>query len=302
MSSNSVQTVVVKDDAGRRLDNFLLSHLKGIPRSRIYRMIRSGEVRINGGRAKPSAHLNVGDKVRIPPVRDQRETTEIKVSDSLQDALRSAVLYEDEEVVVLNKPSGLSVHGGSGDAFGIAEILDQVFDRSGLALAHRIDKETSGCLIVTKSRPAMRRYHELFRANKIRKQYDLIVGGLWPEEIETISLPIERFLMANGERRVRINPEGQKSRTDFNINKKNALATWLRAKPQTGRTHQIRIHAQSVDHPVLGDDKYGDRSFKPKPERLMLHATSIELPTGDLVDAPIPNIFEKYWERISSKC
>ena len=206
-----VQLIQVGERAGQRLDNFLLSHLKGVPRSRVYRMIRSGEVRVNGSRRRPNTRLN--------------------------------------------KPIGVTVHGGSGESFGIAETLEQVFGEKDMQLAHRLDKATSGCLVIAKNRRTLNTYHSAFRNNEIKKSYDVLVEGNWPNELTDVDARIERFHLENGERRVRISEKGQRSRTVFEVVASCSRATWLAARPQTGRTHQIRIHTQFAEHPILGDRK-----------------------------------------------
>lgn len=293
-----VQLVQVGDRAGQRLDNFLLSLLKGVPRSRVYRMIRSGEVRVNGSRRRPNSRLEFSDQVRIPPVRIDERSESVEVPRAWTDGIRNSILHEDDDLLVLNKPVGVAVHGGSGESFGIAESLEQVFGDANLQLAHRLDKATSGCLVITKNRRTLNRYHSAFRNNDIKKSYDVIVEGEWPMGMTAIDAPIERFLLANGERRVRVSESGQRSKTRFEVAGSCANATWLTARPETGRTHQIRIHAQFAEHPVLGDRKYGNRKFLPRAPRMMLHARTLELPEVGEIVAPVPPAIVSYWERL----
>ena len=293
------QAVIVGDHAGQRLDNFLLGHLKSVPRSRIYRMIRSGEVRINGSRCKPSTRLQYTDSVRIPPIRIQAVSDAIYASDALAKQLRNAVVFEDDNLIVLDKPTRLAVHGGTGDAFGIAEVLDQVFRTEGMQLVHRLDKATSGCLVIAKNRPTMNAYHRWFRDNKIEKTYALIVEKAWPRRLAFVEARLERFRLENGERHVRVSDDGQSSRTEFAIQKQSKHATWLVARPLSGRTHQIRVHAQHVGHPILGDRKYGRRDFTPRPARLMLHAQALELPKIGRIETKLPANFVKFWQDLT---
>ncbi|MCY4130880.1 MAG: RluA family pseudouridine synthase [Gammaproteobacteria bacterium] len=294
----NVQLVQVGDRAGQRLDNFLLSHLKGVPRSRVYRMIRSGEVRVNGSRRRPSSRLEFGDQVRIPPVRIEERLESIEAPRAWIDSIKNSVLHEDDDLLVLNKPVGVAVHGGSGEAFGIAESLAKVFGDADMQLAHRLDKATSGCLVIAKNRRTLNRYHSAFRNSDIQKSYDLLAEGKWPIKLTRIDARIERFHLANGERRVRVSESGQRSQTGFEVVASCAKATWLTARPETGRTHQIRIHTQYAGHPILGDRKYGNRKFLPRAPRMMLHARTLELPEVGEIVAPVPPAIVSYWERL----
>lgn len=295
----NVRFIQVGERAGQRLDNFLLGQLKGVPRSRVYRMIRSGEVRVNGSRRRPNARLESSDRVRIPPIRNDERFVRVEASRAWVDSVKNSVLYEDDDLIVLDKPVGVAVHGGSGEAFGIAETLEQVFGIANMQLAHRLDKATSGCLVIAKNRQTLSAYHSAFRNNDISKTYDVFVEGSWPNELTMIDERIERFHLANGERRVRISDSGQRSKTGFEVVARCANATWLTAKPLTGRTHQIRIHARFAEHPILGDRKYGNRKFVPRPPRMMLHARTLDLPKiGELV-APVPSAIVSYWERLA---
>ena len=297
---SQVSYVEIEDRAGQRIDNFLITHLKGVPKSRIYRMIRTGEVRINGSRCKASNKLAEGDKVRIPPVR-VIEPKQFTPSTQLIDMLRDRVVSQSEDIYVLDKPSGLAVHGGSGEPFGLAEILVQVFEGETLNLVHRLDKDTSGCLVIARNRNAMLRLNGLFRGDQIHKRYDLIVAGGWPKTLTKVNVPLARYTMPNGERRVQVEEDGQDSETYFTIKKPTDMATWLEAKPVTGRTHQIRVHAQNAGYPILGDSKYGDTTFKPKAPRMMLHATQLAIPEVGEFEAPVPSEFEEYWRAICAK-
>ena len=296
-----VRYVDVEDQVGQRIDNFLFGKLKGVPKSRIYRMIRSGEVRINGSRCKASTKLAFEDRIRIPPVRVAKAQEDVRASQGVVEQLQQSVIYQDADILVLDKPSGLAVHGGSGQSFGLAEILKQVFEVEGLQLVHRLDKDTSGCLLIAKNRTSMNRLNELFRGSQIGKTYALLVEGQWDRSVTCIEAPLERFQMSNGERRMCVKEGGQASRTDITVLHRKPAATWLNASPITGRTHQIRVHAQHVEHPVIGDRKYGSRVFKPSAKRLMLHSQKLEIPNLGMFESPIPKSFQRYWDLIESK-
>lgn len=294
----NVQLIQVGERAGQRLDNFLLSYLKGVPRSRVYRMIRSGEVRVNGSRRRPNSRLEYEDQVRIPPVRIEERSESAEPPRSWLNDVRNSVIYEDENLLVLNKPVGTAVHGGTGESFGIAETLEQAFGTADMQLAHRLDKATSGCLVIAKNRSTLNRYHDAFRNNDIKKTYDVLVEGGWPKELNSVDARLERFHLANGERRVRVSEAGQRSRTAFDVVARCNRATWLLARPVTGRTHQIRVHATFAGYPILGDRKYGNRKFQPRASRMMLHARALELPDIGEVNAPVPSAIVSYWERL----
>ena len=302
-SSSAPRIVQVGAEHGQRLDNFLLARLKGLPRSRVYRMVRRGEVRVNGARAQPRQRIERGDMVRLPPYR-----TPDRVADSggpparLLSMLRQRIVYEDDDLLVLDKPSGVAVHGGSGVAFGVVETLRRARPQLAYELAHRLDRDTSGCLLLAKKRGSLLRLHAQFRTGRIRKRYDLIVAGRWPRERRRVSEPLERYRLASGERRVRAAAGGEPARTEFRVARQADHATWLVARPRTGRTHQIRVHAACVGHPVLGDDKYGGRCAPDAP-RLMLHASSIECEIGGArrsFEAPLPLAFAEWWRRRES--
>lgn len=288
--------VVVDSEHGQRLDNFLLGSLKGVPRQRVYRLVRRGEVRVNGGRVRPSYRVQRGDRVRIPPLReasagDARPSPRRSVFDAL---LRRA-LYEDDDLLVIDKPSGMAVHGGSGVAFGVVETLRHFHAETRYELAHRLDRDTSGCLAIAKNRRALLYLHQQFRNGSVRKRYDLIVAGHWPPAKRSSKEPLQRYLLANGERRVRVAADGDPAHTDFKVVARADDATWLAAFPKTGRTHQIRVHAASAGHPIIGDAKYGRQP--PRTERLMLHARTLTLAIADgrkRFEAPLPAALESF--------
>ncbi|ART61820.1 RluA family pseudouridine synthase [Kushneria marisflavi] len=266
---------------GQRLDNFLLAHLKGAPRTLIYRIIRRGEVRINGGRGKASRRLVKGDRVRVPPLRLTPQEAVQDVSDNLRHVIERSVLKETPDWMVFNKPSGLAVHGGSGVKIGLIEALRQIRDDLPyLELVHRLDRDTSGCLLVAKSREALNFLSDELRAHRMQKHYLALVEGRWSVEQREVSAPLLRFELPNGERRVRVEETGKPSKTRFKLIESLRGATLIEAEPVTGRTHQIRIHAVHAGHPLLGDTKYGsvtgERLAKRcELSRLFLHARTL---------------------------
>lgn len=298
--SASVQFFTISDDeAGQRLDNFLLTKLKGVPKSLIYRIVRKGEVRVNKGRTKPDYKLQADDVVRVPPVR-VAEKNEAPISTKLNKVaeLESQILYEDEVMLILNKPSGIAVHGGSGLSFGVIEALRALRPEARfLELVHRIDRDTSGILLVAKKRSALRNLHEQLREKIVQKDYLALVRGQWQSHVKVIKAPLLKNELASGERIVKVSEEGKPSETRFSIEERYATATLVKASPVTGRTHQIRVHTQYASHPIALDDKYGDRDFDSKMQqaglnRLFLHAYAIRFThpkTGDemVVTAPL---------------
>lgn len=272
--SNSVQFFTIsEDEAGQRLDNFLLAKLKGVPKSLIYRIVRKGEVRVNKGRIKPDYKLQTDDNVRVPPVRvAQKNEAPISTKLTKVAELEQHILYEDDVLLVINKPSGIAVHGGSGLSFGVIEALRALRpDARFLELVHRIDRDTSGILLVAKKRSALRHLHEQLREKIVQKQYLALVRGQWQSHTKAIKAPLLKNELASGERIVRVSEEGKPSETRFSIEERYALATLIKASPITGRTHQIRVHTQFAGHPIALDDKYGDREFDQKMQQLGLH-------------------------------
>ncbi len=260
---------------GQRLDNFLLRELKGLPRSRVYRLIRTGEVRVNRGRCKPDTRLSRGDQVRVPPFAGRRPAHIGTPTDKLRQRLEDSVLFENEALLVLNKPSGMPVHGGSGIALGLIEALRQIRPEWMEAeLAHRLDRETSGCLVIAKQVDFLRHMQAELRTGKVEKTYLALVHGAWPEELDTINLPLRKDELASGERIVRANPDGKPALTTFRIRERLPDATLLQIGLETGRTHQIRVHCQSAGHPIIGDEKYGKNAVI-RHKHLALHAWRI---------------------------
>lgn len=255
-----VQTVEVgSHHVGQRIDNFLLARLKGVPKSRIYRIIRKGEVRVNGKRVKPDHKLAQADAVRIPPLRLSEAQALAEPSEQLAQLVRGAVLYEDDDLLVINKPSGLPVHGGTGVRIGLIEALRFLHpERDFLELAHRLDKGTSGCLMVGLNGRALRVLFDRLRRQEVDKRYHLIVRGNWPESLQEVDAPLFRHAAAGGERFVEVSGDGKNAHTHFRVLRRLRGWTLVEARPLTGRTHQIRVHARHAGHPIAGDDKYGD--------------------------------------------
>ncbi|ACT06469.1 pseudouridine synthase, RluA family [Dickeya chrysanthemi Ech1591] len=287
------------EEAGQRIDNFLRTQLKGVPKSMIYRILRKGEVRVNKKRIKPEYKLQDGDEVRIPPVR-QSEREEAAVSASLDkvSALADCILYEDDHLLLLNKPSGTAVHGGSGLSFGVIEGLRALRpDARFLELVHRLDRDTSGVLLVAKKRSALRSLHEQLRGKGMQKDYLALVRGQWQSHCKSVQAPLLKNVLQSGERIVRVNSEGKPSETLFKVEERFDCATLVRASPVTGRTHQIRVHTQYAGHPIAFDDRYGDRDFDAQLtgtglKRLFLHAQALRFEhphTGEMlrIEAPL---------------
>ena len=277
---------VTEGQVGQRIDNFLRTRLKGAPKALIYRIVRKGEVRVNKKRVKVDYRLELHDLVRVPPLRLAPEEAVREVSDNLRNLLAGSVLVEGPGWLVINKPSGLAVHGGSGVKIGLIEALRQVReDLDFLELVHRLDRDTSGCLLLAKSRPALLSLNESLKGRKMDKQYLALVAGRWPARRDYVSARLDRFEAGNGERRVRVDPAGKVSRTRFGVRETFANATLIEAEPVTGRTHQIRVHAAHAGHPLLGDDKYGTRSGEalagPKAAALAAHQPRESRDAGD---------------------
>ena len=271
------------DQAGQRIDNYLLSQLKGVPKSMIYRIIRKGEVQVNNGRVKAEYKLQADDVVRIPPVKVSAKE-QAPISHKLHQVaqLEQQILFEDEVLLVLNKPSGMAVHGGRGLSFAVIEALRSLrSDARFLELVHRLDRDTSGILLVAKKRSALRHLHEQLRNKTIQKEYLALVRGQWQSHCKVINAPLNKNELASGERIVRVSEQGKPSETRFSVEERYGQeATLIKAMPVTGRTHQIRVHTQYAGHPIALDSKYGDQTFDQKMQtfglnRLFLHAYAI---------------------------
>lgn len=281
---------VDQDLAGQRIDNYLITLLKGVPKSRIYRIIRKGEVRVNKKRVDASYKLQSGDIIRVPPIRlEEREDPLVsnlpRADSKLRQLIESAIIFEDNTLLVLNKPSGMAVHGGSGVSWGVIELLRHLYpDHPYWELVHRLDRDTSGCLLVAKRRSRLRSLHAFFRERAGFKCYFAIVKGQFKSRKTVIvNQPLHRDTLPNGERIVYINPEGKSAHSEFNLIEQFKDCALVRVVIKTGRTHQIRVHAAYLGHPILNDDKYGDRDFNKSMsqrtgvKRLCLHARELEV-------------------------
>lgn len=283
-TQNQVQFIDISDDeAGQRIDNFLLTKLKGVPKSMIYRIIRKGEVRVNKGRIKPEYKLIEGDQVRVPPVRvAERETATVSAKLDKVAALADCILFEDDSILVLNKPSGTAVHGGSGLSFGVIEGLRALRPEARfLELVHRLDRDTSGILLVAKKRSALRALHEQLRLKTMQKDYLALVRGNWQSHVKVVQAPLLKNILQSGERVVKVSSEGKPSETRFKVEERFENATLVKASPVTGRTHQIRVHTLYAGHPIAFDNRYGDEQFDSQLagtglNRLFLHASALK--------------------------
>ena len=278
------QLTIDEGHAGQRIDNFLGWCLKGVPKSRIYRLVRKGEVRVNSRRVRQDYRLQMGDRVRVPPVRRPQPREKGTPDPRSRERIAHSILHEDAALLVLDKPSGIAVHGGSGRSFGIIEALRTMRPRAPfLELVHRLDKDTSGCLVVAKKRSTLRALHESFRGHRVEKTYLALVAGRLTGGRRTVSEPLRRNTLRSGERIVRVDAEGKASKTVFTVRAATAAASLAEIVIHTGRTHQIRVHAASTGHPLAGDPKYGDREFnkltrKSGLRRLFLHAHRLRFP------------------------
>lgn len=280
------QLTVTNDYSGQRLDNFLMSRLKGLPKSRLYRIIRKGELRINKKRVKPDYRLQEGDIIRIPPLRLAPRTPKNILNANLTALLEKAIIFEDKHFLVLNKPSGMAVHGGSGIHLGVIEALRLLRPQlKFLELVHRLDRDTSGCLLLAKKSSILKELHELLRLGQMKKTYIALVAGHWPKSLRKVDAPLYKNQLQSGERIVRVQAEGKSSLTEFSVQHYYVESTLIAAMPITGRTHQIRVHAQFAKHPIIGDEKYGEKEINKKMrqlgcKRLFLHASQLEFTLG----------------------
>ena len=281
------EVIVDESASGQRIDNFLITYLKGVPRTRIYRLLRRGEVRVNRGRVRQHYRLAVGDVIRIPPVRAGEVRPAKTPSEARRRDIDRAILHEDDRLIVLNKPAGWAVHGGSGLDFGVIECLRAARPHAReMELVHRLDRDTSGCLLIAKRRSVLLSLHEALRTERVRKRYLALVEGDFGQRRRRCDAPLLREQRASGERIVRVRADGKRSVTDFVPIETGNVASLVMAQPRTGRTHQIRVHAAELHSPLAGDEKYGDRAFNRLMRshglrRLFLHALSIALPCAN---------------------
>ncbi|HEX4377650.1 MAG TPA: RluA family pseudouridine synthase [Steroidobacteraceae bacterium] len=289
---------------GQRLDRALGRLFEGVPRTRLFRLIRKGEVRVNGRRASPDQRLVAGDVLRLPPVREADPEAPRRVPASLVETVEGSIIHQDERLLVLDKPSGIAVHGGSGLSFGIIEALRASRPDETLELAHRLDRDTSGLLLVARRLPALRELHALLRDGAVQKRYLVLVAGRWQLGHKRIDAPLATDLRVGGERTVRVHPAGKPALTEFKlIESFGARASLLEARLHTGRTHQIRVHAAHCGHPVAMDEKYGDETFNEQLNKLGLtrmflhaHSCSFTWPGGgseQAFNAPLPEALKR---------
>lgn len=310
--TSGVQSIEVAPElAGQRIDNFLRTQLKGVPKTLIYRILRKGEVRVNKGRIKPEYKLQAGDVVRVPPLRLPERDEPEPLAQGLLERLEAAIVYEDKALIVLNKPAGIAVHGGSGLNYGVIEAFRQLRpEAKDLELVHRLDRDTSGLLMIAKKRSMLRHLHEQLRGDGVDKRYMALVRGHWATARKQVNAPLQKSNLRSGERMVEVDDEGKEALTLFRVLRRfGDFATLVEAKPVTGRTHQIRVHAKHAGHSIAGDSKYGDDDFTREirelgGKRLFLHAYELHvpLPEGGVLklEAPVDEMWAKTLERLSA--
>jgi 23S rRNA pseudouridine955/2504/2580 synthase len=305
---------VSSHQAGQRIDNFLLKHFKGVPKSHIYRLLRSGQVRVNSGRIKPDYRIQEGDNIRIPPLR-YNDSDDATVPETVLKKLKDAIIYEDEGLICINKPAGIAVHKGSGLRFGVIEAFRQLRPDQPIELVHRLDRDTSGCLLLAKDRDTLNRCHELLRhetISHIRKTYIALLHGHWDESIRTIDIGISK-VKRSGEHIMQSDETGDRAVSHFELLEQfdgELPCCLVQVVIETGRTHQIRVHSRHAGHPIIGDSRYGDKAANKAHreqglKRLMLHAKSLYLPplnsTSDTpisIEAPLETEFASYIEQL----
>jgi 23S rRNA pseudouridine955/2504/2580 synthase len=282
-----VEIVAVAEDRdGQRLDNFLAGRLKGVPKSLVYRICRTGEVRVNGRRAKPDQRLAAGDEVRIPPVRVAERSPDAPPPDTQLERIEAAIIHEDRDFLVIDKPAGVASHGGSGISFGAIELLRAARPRDTLELVHRLDRDTSGVLVLARKRSALTALQTEIREGRVEKRYLALIEGALPQARLLVDAPLRKSVLQGGERMVRVDDEGKPSRSRFSEVERYADASLVEVALETGRTHQIRVHAQHIGHALAGDEKYGDRTFNKTMrerglKRLFLHAARFQFEIGE---------------------
>lgn len=312
LTFDKVQILTIEPDyEGQRVDNFLKNILKGVPKSMIYRILRKGEVRVNKKRVKPEYKLCPGDELRVPPIRvsEEKEGPSAKLS-SVQN-LESLIIHEDKKLIVLNKPHGMAVHGGSGQSFGVIEALRSLRpDERYMELVHRLDRDTSGCLLIAKRRSVLRSLHEQLREKTTVKKYFALVDGDWPEHRNKVKAPLHKNVLQSGERVVKVSDQGKPSETRYNVVERFGNATLVEAIPVTGRTHQIRVHCLHAGHPILMDDKYctherNDEAKRGGLSRMFLHAHQISFADHEsgeqqVYSAPLTDELKAYLKGIKN--
>ena len=288
---------------GQRLDNFLFKQLGNVPRTRIYRIIRKGEVRVNKKRCKPEYKLQIGDQVRIPPLQLTHERApDPQPPPRLLRQLEQAILFENPHLLIVDKPAGLAVHSGSGVRYGIIDAMRRLRPDDEIELVHRLDRDTSGCLLFARNRQSLLALQSMLMDKTLVKHYCAVVKGNWPREVIEVNLPLKKYHLPNGERRMRVDSSGKPALSRVQLLQSGPQFSVIRVELVSGRTHQIRVHCQAQGHEIAGDDKYGDAEFNRSMRRrgvrrLMLHAASLELPHSDytpeiVINAPLPAEFQ----------
>jgi len=304
MKSKVSYVVVSDEEDGQRIDNYLLNKFKGMPRTRVYRLLRKGEVRVNKKRIEPSYRLQNGDEVRLPPVHLPDKDAPVAPSQQTEDLLAKRIIFEDDHLLIINKPAGMSVHVGSTVRVGIIEALKHMYPKlPNLELAHRLDSDTSGVLVVAKKKRILREIHTLLREGKVTKIYWALTKGKWKRSELYVDVPLHKDYRDGGKHVVEVNPEGKESKTHFKVIKNYNDASLMEVRLLTGRTHQIRVHAAHQNHPIAGDDRYGDSEFNKLAKqrglkRMFLHARSIDFTLPSLnqritVEAPLDPELER---------
>ncbi len=272
---------ITSDNEGQRLDNFLLTRLKGLPKSHLYQLIRKGEIRINKKRAKPKDRLMTDDRIRLAPIRLAEPNKPVPISDTMSELLKACVIFENDHLMILNKPAGLAVHGGSAISSGLIELARQVWPEiKQLELVHRLDRDTSGCIILAKKTQVLKAMHQLFKNDSLQKTYLALTKGYWPAKLKILDAPLRKHILQSGERMVKVQSDGKLAETHVRVKQRMSDCTLLEITLKTGRTHQIRVHTQHAGFPVLGDHKYGDGVFNDFGahqglKRMFLHASSL---------------------------
>lgn len=314
-SSIQAQSHVTEHEAGQRLDNYLINKLKPLAKSRIYKMVRKGEVRINSKRISISYRLVVGDKLRLPPFIEKvvlehknQKQSDVRLPSKLKNNIVDNILYEDKDLIILNKPSGLAVHGGSGISFGLIESCRKIWpDAPFLELVHRLDRDTSGCIMIAKSRKCLVQLHEMLKNKQITKRYYALVSGKW-QGGRQVCAPLKKQTTKSGERVVKVHTEGNASKTVFTIEKYFPKHTLLKVQPITGRTHQIRVHTAFMGSSIIGDSKYGQKSHNQEAKtlnfnRLFLHAFELYIPMENNtihISCPLPIECQNYLNQLEN--
>ncbi len=305
-----IRLIEVSDtESGQRIDNYLMKHLKGVPRSMIYRLLRKGSVRVNKKRKKPEYRIEAGDIVKIPPIRTAASTN-IEIPAHQADKIRQCILYEDDSLMVLNKPAGLAVHGGSGLAWGLIEVVRQIWpEHKSIELVHRLDRFTSGCLLLAKTRPALLHIQQQIQARELHKSYLAMTQGQWASSEVKVESALRKNVIQGGERMVMVDPGGKEATSYFRTRQQFSMAALCEVEIVTGRTHQIRVHAASEGHALAGDQKYGDSAFNKQCKlmglnRIFLHAHTLSLKhplSGKVIimEAPLPPELDSVLQKLA---